>query len=73
MTACYTGIITLDSGAKGEGQLVKGQVPHLGEYLPSWTPPKDPDEGVWSTDRHVMLRYSDAKEGKCDSKISLKC
>ena len=73
MAACDMALFTLDSRAGGEGQLLKGQVRHLGEYRPSWTPLKDPDEGVQSTYRRVMLRYSDAKQGKCDSEICLKC
>ena len=72
MAACYTGIITLDSGAAGEGQFVQEQVPHLGECVLSWTPLEDPDEGVWSTDRRVVLHYFDAKEGKCDSELYFK-
>ena len=67
MAACYRVIVTLNSRAGGEGQLVKGQVPHLGECLPSWTPLEDLDEGVRSTDRRVVLHYSNAKEGKCGS------
>jgi len=43
MAACDMVIVTLDSRTGGEGQLVKGQVPHLGESLPSWTPLEDVD------------------------------
>ena len=60
MAACYTGIITLDSGAAREGQFVQEQVPHLGECVLSWTPLEDPDEGVWSNNWRVVLHYSDA-------------
>ena len=66
-------LATLHSGAGGEGQLVEGQVPHLGECLPSWTPLEDPDEGVWSTNGRVVLHYSDAKEEKCDFELCCKC
>ena len=66
-------IVTLDSGAGGEDQLVKGQVSHLGECLPSWTPLKDPDEGVRSIDRRLVLHHSEDKEGNGEFQLCFKC
>jgi len=73
MTARDMALFTPDNGAGGECQLVKGQVPHLGKCLPSWTPLEDFNEGVRSTDRRVVLHYSNTKQEKCDSKLCFKC
>ena len=67
-------VITQDSGAGMGRPIYLGDKSHTqGGDLIRQTPLEDPDEGIWTTDRCIVLHHSKAKEGNGEFELCFKC